>query len=118
VRDVAASLVWRQASHHAFTASPVSFHGVHMTITATTHRFSPGPLLITPAAQQRLPTNEVQAALTRHLHGDWGDCDPHDAAANDQAVDDEARLFSVYHAADQTKFWIIVRRDRRRSVAA
>jgi hypothetical protein len=83
-----------------------------MTNTFTTPRFEPGQILITPVAQQRLTANEVQAALSRHLQGDWGDCDPHDAAANDQAVHDDARLFSVYHTADQTKFWIITEADR------
>jgi len=55
---------------------------------------------------------EIQRALQRHLSGDWGDCEPKDAAANDLAVTEGTRLFSVYHSSSGTKFWIITEADR------
>lgn len=78
---------------------------VPMTRLSTRRRFPAGRLLVTPNAQQTLPASEVQSALSRHLRGDWGDCGPDDAAANDRALDEEGRLFSVYHTRDRTKFW-------------
>ncbi|WP_417850272.1 hypothetical protein [Thalassoglobus sp.] len=50
--------------------------------------------------------------MQRHLSGDWGDCEPEDAIANDRAVSEGTRLFSVYHSSSGTKFWIITEADR------
>ena len=37
----------------------------------------------------------------------WGDCGPFQAASNERALDDGARLFSVYHSEQGVKFWVI-----------
>jgi hypothetical protein len=50
--------------------------------------------------------------LQRHQAGDWGDVDNHDRLANDHALKNGSRLFSVYHSADGVKFWIITEADR------
>ena len=81
-------------------------------VRANRPRFSPGMILATRNALERLPQHEMQRALARHLAGDWGDCCPADAEANDTALLNGDRLLSVYHTADQIKFWIITVADR------
>jgi len=75
-------------------------------------KFPPGQLVITTNAQAQLPEADVRRAIARHLAGDWGDCSPDDREANDLALLDGARLFSVYDTADGQRFWIITEADR------
>ena len=75
-------------------------------------KFPPGQIVITRNALDTLKQSDVHAALRRHLQGDWGDVDAEDRKANDSALVHAARLLSVYHAADGTKFWIITEADR------
>ena len=75
-------------------------------------KFDLGRLVATPNALAQVSHEEVLASLSRHVRGDWGDCCPDDKAANDAALLDGTRLFSVYHTANQTKFWIITEADR------
>jgi hypothetical protein len=75
-------------------------------------KFSPGRLVATPNALAHVSPDELLIALSRHVRGDWGDCCPEDRAANDMALADGSRLFSVYHSANRTKFWIITEWDR------
>jgi len=74
--------------------------------------FPLGQVVITPNALNTLSETDVRQALHRHVHGDWGDVCGEDAAANEAALRHGLRLFSVYHAADSTKFWIITEADR------
>lgn len=78
----------------------------------TTSRFPLGCLVATPNALAHVPNLDRMQALSRHAAADWGDVDPEDRAANDHALADGSRLFSVYHTADGTKFWIITEADR------
>jgi hypothetical protein len=75
-------------------------------------KFELGQLVATPNALANVSHEEIQASLSRHVRGDWGDCCPDDSAANDAALREGSRLFSVYHTASQTKFWIITEWDR------
>ena len=50
--------------------------------------------------------------LSRHHIGDWGDCGAEDAAANDQALKDGTRIFSVYQIGPDVKLWVITEADR------
>jgi hypothetical protein len=75
-------------------------------------KFALGRLMITPTARTTLAHEDVLAALSRHVRGDWGDCSPDDWAANEAALRKGARLFSVYHTASRTKFWLITEADR------
>ena len=75
-------------------------------------KFDLGRLVATPNALAQVSHEEILASLSRHVRGDWGDCCPDDKAANDAALFDGTRLFSVYHTATQTKFWIITEADR------
>lgn len=83
-----------------------------MSVTVVNPRFNPGRVMITRNAKDTLPHVEVDAAIQRHLHGDWGDVDKSDGRANEDALRDGDRLFSVYHTADGVKFWIITESDR------
>lgn len=83
-----------------------------MISTTPSPQFRSGQILITAAAQEQLHASAVQSALHRHLSGDWGDCEPEDAAANDEALLHGDRLLSVYHTAEAVKFWIITEADR------
>ena len=74
--------------------------------------FPPGQIVITRNALNSLEQTDVYASLARHLRGDWGDVDEEDRQTNDQALTHGARLLSVYHAANGTKFWIITEADR------
>jgi hypothetical protein len=48
-----------------------------------------------------------QSAIGRHARCDWGECCPEDAAANEAALGEELRIFSVYTDRNSIKFWII-----------
>lgn len=75
-------------------------------------KFSLGQTLITPGARDTLFPEDVLRSLRRHARGDWGDCCKDDREANDIALGDGSRIFSVYHDEVGTKFWIITEADR------
>jgi len=52
------------------------------------------------------------AALERFAHGDWGEVDRHDAAQNEQALQDGGRLLAVFRSSRSVSFWIISEADR------
>ncbi len=82
-----------------------------MSVIAVNPRFNPGRVMITRNAKDILPRSEVDAAIKRHLHGDWGDvCGP-DKRVNDDALKNGGRLLSVYHTKDDVRFWIITEAD-------
>lgn len=68
-------------------------------------KFLPGQIVATPAALALLQHHQRSPAslIARHLHCDWGDTDPEDAALNDLAVQDGARILSVYRLVDAEK---------------
>jgi len=74
--------------------------------------FRLGQIVATPNALSKLTSDDVLRGIQRHQSGDWGDVDEHDRSANDQALTDGTRLFSVYHSAAGLKFWIITEADR------
>jgi hypothetical protein len=74
--------------------------------------FELGQVVITPNALNTLHPEDIQMAMTRHVHCDWGNCCPEDAAENEFALDKYLRLFSVYHDRKGIKFWIITEADR------
>jgi hypothetical protein len=59
-----------------------------------------------------LSAENVLHGIQRHQSGDWGDVDTHDRNANDRALTEGTRLFSVYRSATGLKFWIITEADR------
>ena len=50
--------------------------------------------------------------LNRHVTGDWGEIDPSDRGLNEEALRDDARIFSVYRTAKDVKVWVITEADR------
>jgi hypothetical protein len=75
-------------------------------------KFGLGQTLITPKALDQLHPEDAMIALRRHAFGDWGDCRPDDWQANDQALIDGSRIFSVYRDRYGRRFWIITEADR------
>lgn len=81
---------------------------------ATRPLFKLGQLVATPGALDVLGQAQQtpETFLRRHIKGDWGDCDTEDAEANDRAVLERARIFSVYRTATDVKIWVITEADR------
>ena len=75
-------------------------------------KFPLGRVVITAHADRELNPAEVHWALQRHASGDWGDVCREDRLSNERALTEEERLFSVYHAENSRKFWIITEWDR------
>jgi hypothetical protein len=73
-----------------------------------TAKFQLGRLLATLGALGAIEASGLTAAdlLRWHAAGDWGDVDAEDAAANEAALLDGSRIFSVYHAGS-VKLYII-----------
>lgn len=71
--------------------------------------FPLGRLVATPGALALLDQHGIQpiTLLHRHVHGDWGDVDKHDRQANEAALHDGSRLFSVYYLSSDAKVWAI-----------
>ncbi len=68
--------------------------------TATDPKFSLGQTVSTSNAQKTLNQEDVLNAMARHSRGDWGDLCDEDRQANEQALEHEERLISVYHDRD------------------
>lgn len=79
---------------------------------ANQQHFTLGQTVITPHARDSLHPEDVISAIRRHAAKDWGDCCPEDWEANDLALNDGSRLFSVYHDRSGIKFWVITEADR------
>ena len=77
-----------------------------------TFKFPLGRTVITSNALERLTTDDVQIALSRHAAADWGDVCPEDRQENELSLREGFRLFSVYHSAAGAKFWVITEADR------
>ncbi|MGC6504946.1 MAG: CHC2 zinc finger domain-containing protein [Coraliomargaritaceae bacterium] len=80
-------------------------------------KFSLGRTVATQSVVNSIPADEVRIALGRHLSGDWGDLEDEDRQANEQALVDGSRLFSVYHSSTGIKFYIITEADRSATTA-
>jgi hypothetical protein len=55
---------------------------------------------------------DVPQSLSRHAQGDWGELCEEDRAANERALKEGLRLFSVYTDRNGTKYYIITEHDR------
>jgi hypothetical protein len=77
------------------------------------HQFPMGHVVITTHAKDVLSQSDIDACLTRHSRGDWGELCDEDRRQNDLAIAQGMRLFSAYDApSDGTRFWIITEADR------
>ena len=75
-------------------------------------KFHLGLIVATPQALAVLSTEDILAALRRHVSGDWGDLDAHDRDANERALLKGERLLSVYRSAGGVRFYVITERNR------
>lgn len=77
-------------------------------------RFELGTVVSTPGALRVLEEagQLPREFLHRHSVGDWGNLDPHDRAANDEALREGGRLFSAYSTKNGIRLWIITEWDR------
>jgi hypothetical protein len=74
--------------------------------------FELGQVVSTPGALEALTAEDIRKALGRHQRGDWGDVKPDDWRENELSLREGFRLWSVYHAANGTKFLVITEADR------
>jgi len=72
-------------------------------------KFQLGRTLATPEALEAILDSGHSPVefLDRHVYGDWGDVCPDDRRANEDALIDGSRLWSVYKTRLGTKFWVI-----------
>lgn len=55
----------------------------------------------------------LMTCLDRYVEGDWGDMDEEDKLSNNQAVEEDTRIFAAYELSEtNTKIWIITEWDR------
>ena len=81
-------------------------------ILGSAMKFPFGLLVITPAALQSIPEDEICLALDRHVTGQWGDLSDRDRAANEAALSTASRLVSVWHTDTGTEFRIMTTSNR------
>ncbi|WP_397458534.1 hypothetical protein AB3464_28675 [Pseudomonas asplenii] len=84
------------------------------TLCAFEPCFSPGIVVATLGVKQLIEEDKLDPSsyFFRHLTGDWGDVDPEDWQANNDALEHGERLLSVYHISPEIKLWIITEWDR------
>lgn len=75
-------------------------------------KFALGQVVITTNALSHLEMPEIEAAVHRHAHGDWGDVCPDDKKENELSLTSGLRLLSAYQAQNGVRFWIITEADR------
>jgi hypothetical protein len=75
-------------------------------------KFSPGQIILDRSAKRRLTSDEVIAALDRHIYGDWGKVRPQQKEANEKALLKEGSLQSVYYTSDGVRFSIVTNKER------
>ena len=77
-------------------------------------KFPLGQTVATPGALEALAEAGQTGLefLARHQAGDWGDCCKDDAQANERALNDESRIWSIYHTSKGVKLYVITEADR------
>ena len=83
-------------------------------IEAVVWEFPLGDIYATDKARA-LPINEIAVALLRHRAGDWGNLDPADRRANDQAVTAERPIASCYDRGGVEDLCVVTEGNRRRT---
>jgi len=74
-------------------------------------KFPLGRIVTTPGALADVPADEIQSAIARHHHGDWGDVCKADRQENERRLLDGCLLFSVFHTKAGVKFYVITEHD-------
>lgn len=81
-------------------------------IITVTPRFELGEVFATANAMATFASDTLLACLNRHAEGDWGDLDPEDKEANDDALASGGRILSSYRIPEKGKLWAITEHDR------
>lgn len=68
--------------------------------------FPLGEVRITPGAEARLTPGEIEAALHRHQHGDYGDLDEADIHMNNISSSRCCMVMSSYRTSAGAEFWV------------
>ena len=72
-----------------------------------------GQVVATRAVVDQIPPQVyMDAILTRHAVGDWGNVCDEDWKSNDWSLQNEARILSSYESPKGIRFWIITEADR------
>jgi len=82
------------------------------TVMPAQRKFELGQLVITAAALDSIPIEEVTESVRRHSQGDWGELDDHDKEVNETALIEDTRLFSAYRTTNGIRFYVITEYDR------
>ena len=99
-----------------------------MTLMSNAPRFALGQIVATPGALELLEQAgfSALALISRHVHGDWGDCCAEDKTTNELSVQQGMRVMSIYRLVDAERLlqtpldkrsslptvWIITEADR------
>ncbi|OWY33468.1 hypothetical protein [Herbaspirillum aquaticum] len=77
-------------------------------------KFALGKLVITTACKAHMESIAEQPLkyLMRHLNCDWGELEPEDKQANEQAINCPIRILSRYTLRDWSSIYIITEHDR------
>jgi len=75
-------------------------------------KFETGRLIVTMGIAADIKIPEVNAALLRHVNGDWGCIPKEDAISNDESIKGGGRILSAYYSNKGLIFWIITETDR------
>ena len=70
-------------------------------------RFALGEIVITKAADEKIPPLDISRAVMRHSLCDWGEVSDEDRDRNESALCEAGTLHSVYHDRNGVVFWII-----------
>ena len=81
---------------------------VHSSNSIPVSLFRLGRICATPNALATISQPDILTGLQRYQAGDWGHVDNDDRRANDHALKDGTRLFSVYHSGRRVKFWFFM----------
>jgi hypothetical protein len=90
----------------------IGVNSKNIMILTSAMKFNTGNLVITPAALEAIPADDILRALDRHIVGDCGDVTPADRDENNFSLREGLRILSAYHTAAGVKFWIITEADR------
>jgi len=82
------------------------------TGTASGPLFELGQTVCTPGALTALTREDIDAALRRHVAGDWGDMPEGERLENETAVKEGHQIHSLYRGKGGCRFYVITEADR------
>lgn len=107
------SVNWPEVVEY-FLANPFpnAAHRSPQPVAGSGPLFDAGRIATAPAAQAALTREDVQAALARHVQGDWGILDAQNRRQNVRALAAGLPLQSVYELKSGTIVWVVTEADR------